>query len=117
MTDQIGFPGFAGGLKTVRAEEQASGVVRDTDENKVNYDLIYDGPMVLRWAAHLTLGVSARGKRNWMKANSPEDQERFRESASRHFNQWRDGKLDEDHAAALFFNVNGHEYVRGLLIH
>jgi hypothetical protein len=47
-----------------------------------------------------------------MKANSVEEMERFRESAARHFVQWMNGERDEDHAAAVVFNLNGYEYVR-----
>jgi hypothetical protein len=41
-----------------------------------------------------------------------EEMARFKESACRHFVQWMRGDVDEDHAAALFFNVCGFEYVR-----
>jgi hypothetical protein len=41
--------------------------------------------------------------------------ERFQESAARHFEQWLEGENDEDHAAAVFFNINGAEYVKAKL--
>jgi len=107
-------PTFA--LNTSRVESSESGVNRDTTEGKCNVDLIWDGPMLMRWAWLLTKGVDARGKRNWMNASSPEDLERFQESASRHFAQWRAGETDEDHAAAIFFNVNGVEYTKARLL-
>ncbi len=66
--------------------------------------------MLDRWARHLTTGEATRGKRNWMNAHTPEDLERFRESAVRHFFQWYWGVNGEDHAAATFFNMNGAEY-------
>jgi hypothetical protein len=47
-----------------------------------------------------------------MKAQSVEELERFRMSAARHFEQWLRGDTDEDHAAAVFFNINGAEYTR-----
>jgi hypothetical protein len=50
-----------------------------------------------------------------MLADTPEDIDRFKRSAARHFEQWLDGELDEDHAAGLFFNVNGVEYVQDIL--
>ncbi len=90
----------------------ASGMVRDTAANKTLFTLILDGPMFKRWAKHLTLGAIKYAKRNWMQANGPEELERFRESAFRHFIQWYDGEVDEDHAAAVFFNINGAEYVK-----
>jgi hypothetical protein len=48
-----------------------------------------------------------------MKANSSEEIERAREAAMRHMFQWLRGDKDEDHAAAVFFNINVVEYVKG----
>jgi hypothetical protein len=88
-----------------------SGMVRDTTEGKVRYDLVYDGPMLVRWATHLTLGAEKYDARNWMLASGEAEYERFKESAARHFAQWYYGHRDEDHAAATVFNINGAEYV------
>lgn len=88
-----------------------AGMVRDTAEDKTNYDLALDGPMFERWAEHLTAGAKKYAERNWMGAHTPEERKRFRESAIRHFIQWLHGETDEDHAAAVFFNINGVEYV------
>lgn len=93
--------------------EFESGMVRDTSEGKADYSLVYDGPMLDRWAEHLTKGAAKYSPRNWMLARSKEEAERFRRSAARHFRQWMAGETDEDHAAAVFFNINGHEYVKG----
>ena len=92
-----------------------SGMVRDVDTGKTNYALVADGPMFTRWAEHLTKGAVKYVKRNWMKGEGAEEYERFRESAFRHFMQWYYGIGDEDHAAAVFFNINGAEYVKGKL--
>jgi len=92
---------------------QMAGMVRDTTKGKIRYDLVVgDGPMFKRWAQHLTDGAVKYAARNWMGAKSQEELERFRESALRHFIQWYTGELDEDHAAAVFFNINGAEYVK-----
>lgn len=88
-----------------------SGMVRDTDEGKTHWALVADGPMLGRWAEHLTKGAIKYDARNWMKARGTAEYERFRESAFRHFMQWYYGDRDEDHAAAVFFNINGAEYV------
>jgi hypothetical protein len=88
------------------------GMVRDTDEGKVDYTLALDGPMFQRYAEHLTKGAQKYEKRNWMKANDAAALERFRASALRHLLQWFRGDTDEDHAAAVIFNLNGAEYVR-----
>ena len=89
-----------------------SGMVRDTIEGKTDYSLIMDGPMLERWAIHLTKGAQKYSARNWMKAEGEAELERFRQSAIRHFFQWMRGERDEDHAAAVYFNVNGVEYTR-----
>jgi len=94
-----------------KREEFASGMVRDTSGNKIDYTLIFDGPMLERWAIHLTNGAKKYAKRNWMKAAGDAELERFKESALRHFIQWLRGERDEDHAAAVIFNINGVEYV------
>lgn len=89
-----------------------SGMVRDTEEGKIDYTLIYDGPMLDRWAAHLTKGAQKYEARNWMQASGPEELERFTRSFLRHSRQYLRGDVDEDHAAAIFFNINGIEYVK-----
>jgi hypothetical protein len=89
-----------------------SGMQRDVTTGKTRYDLVFDGPMFTRVAVHLTKGAEKYEPRNWMKANGPVELERFRESAVRHFMQWINGATDEDHAAAVFFNINGYEYVK-----
>jgi len=96
-----------------KRESYESGMVRDTAEGKIDYSLVYDGPMLKRWAEHLTKGAKKYAVRNWMKATGEAELERFRESAARHFAQWMEGEVDEDHAAAVLFNINGYEYVRG----
>ena len=90
----------------------ASGMQRDTDEDKVLWHLVASGPMLRRWAELLTRGARKYDADNWMKANGEEEYNRFRASAFRHFMQWYYGIADgEDHAAAVLFNVNGAEYV------
>lgn len=92
-----------------------SGMVRDLVSGKTKYHLLRDGPMYRRWAIHLTKGAEKYDDRNWMKANGEAEQTRFQESATRHFEQWLAGDRDEDHAAAVYFNINGYEYVRDRL--
>jgi hypothetical protein len=88
-----------------------SGMVRDTTEGKIRWDLTADGPMLRRWAEHMTKGAQKYDARNWMLAAGTEEHDRFRESAFRHFMAWYLGERDEDHGAAVFFNINGAEYV------
>jgi hypothetical protein len=100
-----------------KRKEFGSGMVRDTTEGKINFLLVRYGPMLRRWATHLTKGEKkypepAPDTPNWTLAAGPEELARFRQSAARHFEQWVTGENDEDHAAAIFFNVNGAEYVK-----
>lgn len=141
-------------------EKFESGMVRDTQEGKPRFDLVFDGPMaelVLYEAATthkravvntffdwyrngsqalardvlsviavaegglrvflprvgdlLARGAVKYSERNWMKAAGDAEYNRFRSSAARHFAQYIIGDTDEDHAAAVWFNVNGAEYV------
>jgi hypothetical protein len=93
----------------------ASGMLRDTASDKVRYDLVFDGPLMERLAVHLTKGALKYAPRNWMKAAGIEELERFKQSALRHMFQWLRGDMDEDHFAAVVFNMNGYEYVRDKL--
>lgn len=91
-----------------------SGMNRESEDGKIDYLLVRDGPMYRRWAELLTRAVENRGRRNWMLASGEDDLERFKRGAARHFEQWLAGEDDEDHAAALFFNVNGVERLRSI---
>lgn len=94
-------------------QEFTSGMVRDTNLDKQRPDLVLDGPMFLRWVALMTRGAQKYTARNWMQASGQPELDRFRESAVRHFIQWYFGiEAEEDHAAAIFFNINGYEYVK-----
>lgn len=92
--------------------EFASGMVRDTARDKVDYELVFSGPLIERLAKHLTLGSKKYTRNNWLKASGKEELERFKQSAVRHFVQWLRGDQDEDHFAAVVFNLNGAEFVK-----
>ena len=91
-----------------------SGMVRGDDTGKPDYTLV-DLALLERWAAHLTAQVPLKGRDNWRLARTPEDLQRFRASAFRHFIQWLRGDTDEDHAAAILFNIAGAEHVSAQL--
>lgn len=93
-------------------EQYTSGMVRDTASDKTMWALVFDGPMLKRWAVHLTKGAVKYAKRNWMKASGQAELDRAYDSAARHFAQWINGEVDEDHAAAVIFNINLAEYVK-----
>lgn len=91
-----------------------SGMVRDVQDDKPDFSLIladipYEEQMLTRFAEHMTKGAKKYGRRNWQLANSTEEMERFRASAFRHFMQWFHGILDEDHAAAVYYNIMAFE--------
>jgi len=92
--------------------EYESGMRRDVQDDKVDYSLVYDGPLFDRLSEHLTKGAKKYGKRNWQLANSQKELDRFRESACRHWRQWLRGDVDEDHFAAVVFNMNCIEYLK-----
>ena len=100
-----------------KRQEFDGGMVRDTTEGKIDYARVLDGPMFKRWAEHLTKGCEKYpdvepGVPNWTLAKGKAEYERFRKSALRHFIQWWDGSTDEDHAAAVLFNINGAEFLK-----
>lgn len=95
-------------------QEYDSGMVRDIATDKPRYDLIYT-PMLTRLAELHARGVAKYGERNWENANSTEEMNRFKASAFRHFIAWFENKEDEDHGAAILFNVNAYEFVNDKL--
>jgi hypothetical protein len=96
----------------------STGMQRDTSKDKPRFDLItpldlpYKEQMLTRWAELMARGAKNYTARNWEKAATQEELDRFIESASRHFAQWVAGETDEDHSVAVFFNISGAEYVK-----
>ena len=94
------------------------GMVRDADAgDKTDYTSVMFGPMFERWAVHCTKGRvkypdSAPGIPNWTLASSIAEWLHARGSLLRHTMAFLRGETDEDHAAAIMFNVNVMEYVR-----
>lgn len=96
-----------------------TGMQRDTQKGKPRFDLLlpelqeFEETFLYRCAMLLTRGAEKYEPRNWEKAKTGEEYERFRTSVIRHFFQWFCGVNDgEDHAAATFFNIMGAEYVK-----
>lgn len=95
-----------------------SGMRRDVTTGKPDFylcltDMPYEKQLLTRWAMLMTRGAEKYGRRNWQLANSEEELERFKSSAFRHFMQWiADGDNEEDHAAAVLFNINAAEMVK-----
>ncbi len=98
-------------------QEWASGMKRDVTVGKILWHLTSPGPMLKRWAELMTRGAVKYGEDNWLNANSEDEYLRFRSSAWRHFMEWYyELGTEEDHAAAVIFNINGAEYVRNKLV-
>lgn len=89
-------------------------MVRDVEDDKTDWTLVFDGPMLKRYAEHLTKGAKKYSPRNWMKASGDAEYDRFKRSLLRHLVAYLNGETDEDHAAAVIFNLNGMEYVKGI---
>lgn len=112
--DEPGYDTKTGGARQVFA----GGMVRDTSDGKIQWWRIYVGPLVRRFAAHVTAASRERykdvrpGVPNWTLAEGEEELQRARDGASRHFAQWMAGETDEDHAAAVVFNLDVAEYVK-----
>lgn len=104
-----------------KRQDYASGMRRDIQENKARFDLIvpldtpYNESLLYRWAMLMERGMSKYGCRNWEKANSEEELQRFHASAWRHFVQAMSGEEDEDHFAAVCFNMNAIVYLKNKL--
>lgn len=96
-------------------QDYASGMRRDVQDGKPNFGLIfpegvaYEDQFLTRFAGLLERGAVKYGDNNWQLANSQEELTRFRASALRHAVQWACGETDEDHAAAVVFNLMAYE--------
>lgn len=94
-----------------------SGMVRDTQDGKARFDLLFPlgvpfkEQMLTRLADLMERGAQKYTERNWEKANSQEELDRYKSSAVRHLIQWLTGETDEDHAAAVMFNIIAHETI------
>ncbi len=99
-------------------QDYDSGMRRDIQSGKPRFDLLlvdglpYEDQFLTRFAQLLARGADKYGERNWQLANSDVEMARFRASANRHFMQWMCGEEDEDHAAAVAFNIMAFEYVK-----
>jgi hypothetical protein len=97
-------------------EQYSSGMQRDAEKGKPRFDLIiplevpYDDQLLTRIAKLYQRGAEHYEDRNWERGAGQEELDRARSSAFRHFMQWFTGEKDEDHAAAVFFNIQAAEY-------
>lgn len=88
-----------------------SGGQRDTQEGKPRFDLLfpkgvpYEEQLITRWAYLMGRGAEKYTERNWELFESQEELDRAKSSALRHLIQLIHDVDDEDHAAAVLFNV------------
>ena len=98
-----------------KRQEYNSGMKRDTQENKPSFQYLlpkkipYHNQPLTRFAELMTRGKEKYGPRNWELANSEKEMERFKASALRHMIQWQCDEEDEDHMAAVMFNLLAYE--------
>lgn len=91
---------------------------RDISGDKARFDLLlidgmpYDDQPLTRWARLMQRGAEKYNERNWEKAATEEELARYKESAFRHLMQWLCEEGDEDHMAAVLFNLAGAELVK-----
>lgn len=93
--------------------------VRDTSEGKPRFDLLlpdgipFSDQFLTRIAELMERGAKKYDERNWERARGEEALNRFKESALRHLLEWYCDAADgEDHAASVFFNLMGAEFVK-----
>lgn len=110
-----------GGFDTKDSGERAeydSGMVRDTEKGKARFDLLipvgvpYRQQMLTRFAELMQRGAEKYEPRNWEKAEGEAELARYKSSAFRHLIQWITDETDEDHAAAVMFNLLAAETVK-----
>jgi len=95
-----------------KRQDYDSGMRRDLQEGKPRFDLMeaedmpYEERLLTRWAKLMGRGADKYGERNWELSNSEEELKRFKSSLYRHTMQFLAGNTDEDHAAAIQFNLN-----------
>lgn len=81
--------------------QYTSGAVRDRRDDKPRYDLIPPDAM-FRVAMQYTRGAVKYGESNWHLGIPTQD---MLASAMRHLEAWRLGAKEEDHLAAVVWNI------------
>jgi hypothetical protein len=99
----------------------SNGGVRDTQAGKPRFDLLlpknvpYLDQLLTRAALLMGRGAEKYEDRNWEQFSDQDALDRAKSSALRHLMQLLNDETDEDHAAAVVFNVMVIEYVKGVL--
>jgi hypothetical protein len=102
-------------------ETFAGGGMRESQGDRPRFELLYpkdvpfDEQLLTRCAVHMAVGARKYESRNWEKFSDEASLERAKSSAMRHLVQWTTGATDEDHAAAVVFNLMAAEMIKGKL--
>lgn len=89
----------------------STGSVRDTNDGKPRYDLIT--PIALyRLAMHYANGAKKYGDDNWTKG---QPLRRYIESLERHLQRLKIGLVDEDHEAAVAWNIFAYMHTKTMI--
>lgn len=94
-----------------------SGMEREPQSGKPRFDLLipkdqpYEETLMYRAAMLMSRGVDKYSTRNWEKANSIEEMDRFKSAALRHMMQVMSDEKDEDHLSAVLFNITAISFV------
>lgn len=113
MSDPIDRPLNDSGART-KAE---TGYLKEPDGDRRDFSWVLElegfelvpREMIERMAAHMVKGAQKYVPENWRLGTSPSSLTQFRRSLSRHVFQWFHNENDEDHAAAITFNLWAHE--------
>lgn len=98
--------------------EFAGGGMRDGAAKTERFELAwvhgqdFDGQMLTRYARWMARGATKYEPRNWESFASEDALEHARGSLLRHVFKLIAGRVDEDHAAAVWFNVQAIELIR-----
>lgn len=101
-------------------ETKPSGFTREPEGEKPNYVPIFTArgldivphELIERVAEHYYQGGCKYAPNNWRRGTDAESLERNRRSAARHFVAWLNGETDEDHLAAVAWNMITYEINR-----
>lgn len=90
-----------------------AGFVKEPDDGRPDLSWLFEveglelvpRELIERVALHYARGAQKYAPDNWRKGTDEGALARFRRSLTRHIFQWFRGETDEDHAAAITFNV------------
>jgi hypothetical protein len=98
-------------------EVAPSGFTREPDIGRRDMSWLFEIPglelvpreLFERMARHYAAGAAKYSADNWRKGTRPQDLERYRRSLVRHLFAWMRHENDEDHAAAVIWNIITYE--------